>query len=950
MDPERWQQIERLYNSARKLEPDLRLRFLDEACVGDQPLFDQVMSLLTSEEEVRSFLESPALKVAARKLARELPPPLHSNLVGHTLLHFHIQQKIGEGGMGVVYRAHDEHLVRDVAIKVITAGYLGDQVARRRFRQEALALSKLNHPNIETVFDFNSQEGVDFLVMEYIPGITLKERIAGGPLPEKEIAHLGLQLAEGLTAAHLQGVVHRDLKPGNIMLTPDDRLKILDFGLAKLTEPGCLEGRPERSTTSQPGAGTLAYMAPEQLSGKLVDHRTDIYGAGTVLYEMTTGKHPVQGQVVGSLIDDILHRLPVPPSQFRSGISSRLEEIILKCLEKDPEDRYQSSRDLQIDLRRLCGSTDPRMLPYPVPKPRPYLRYLRAAGAAVALALCVLAVLWMIPGQGPAPPSGRPIQVTKAESWEGEPAISPDGGRIAYSSNETGNLQIYVVDVHGGTPLRLTNDKNNNEEPAWFPDGSAIAFASDRGGTPGIWRIGQLGGDALPLIEKATHPAISPDGKDLAFSKRTESGYLRIGIAPVSDSSRVRVLTGDGDGLWDHEYPAWSPDGRTICYTSRHGLWLVPSGGGKARPVTSGGDRDFDPTWSPDGSHIYFASYREGPVALWRIDAGGGKPERITLGTASEAHPSVSRDGARLVYSAGMPGGMAGRGVILLDLDTGIENSVSDRQTDFMAAISPDKKQIALTSDRYSPYSDLWLQPIARGKPSGQARRLASQGGNLSHPVFSPDGRWIAYYAILGEQRDVWAISVDGGNPIRFTDDPAPDYHPSWSPDSAKLAFVSDRDGRRQLYIAAIKDGKPAGPPRRLETGAVVCEAPAWSPDGKQIAFIGLNNDKTEVFVVPVEGSPTPRQVTSGAQACRVRWAGSTGNLLVSGNWGENIVSLRCVWFGGGPPRPLEYPVIFGPGSAVGLFDVSPDGRLIAYSRERLTGDIWLLEGKPGVF
>jgi Tol biopolymer transport system component/predicted Ser/Thr protein kinase len=949
MDPERWQLIDRLYNSARMLEPGLRTRFLNEACAGDKSLFEAIESLLASDERAGDFLELPALGVLAGKLAREQPRVLKPDLAGHTLLHYRIEQRIGEGGMGVVYRAHDEHLVRDVAIKVITAGYLGDHAARKRFRQEALALSKLNHPNIETVFDFSTQEGIDFLVMEYIPGTTLKERIAGGPLPEKEIAHLGLQLAEGLTAAHLQGIVHRDLKPGNIMITPDDRLKILDFGLAKLMEPEGLEGRRDRSTTSQPGAGTLTYMAPEQLSGKLVDHRTDIYGAGTILYEMTTGRHPFQGQVVGSLIDDILHRLPVPPSQFRSAISSRLEEIILKCLEKDPEDRYQSSRDLQIDLRRLCGSTDPRMLPYPVPKPRPRLRYLWAAGAIVALILCVLAVLWIIPGEGPAPPSGHPLQVTKAESWEGEPAISPDGGRIAYSSNEAGNLQIYVVDVHGGTPLRLTSDKANNEEPAWFPDGSAIAFASDRGGKHGIWKTGQLGGDPMPMIENAIHPAISHDGTQVAFSRQIEGGSLRIGVAPIADPSRARILTGGDGGLWDHEYPAWSPDGRMICYTSRHGLWLVPSAGGKARPLTAG-DRDFDPVWSPDGRHVYFASYREGTVALWRVNASGGSPERITLGTASEAHPSVSRDGARLAYSTGMPAGMPSRWVVVLDRDTGAEAPITDRKTEFMAAVSPDKKQIVLTSDRYGPYFDLWLQPLSHGKPSGAARRLVSQGGNLSHPVFSPDGRWIAYYGILGEQRDIWTVSVEGGEPIRFTEDPAPDYQPFWSPDSSQLAFVSERDGRQQIYLEAIRDGRPAGPPRRLETGGVACEAPAWSPDGKQIAFIGVSNDKTEVYVVPVEGSSTPRQVTAGAHAWRVRWDGPTGNLLVSGNWGENTVSLRRVMLRGGPPIPLEHPVIFGPGNAVGLFDVSPDGRLVVYSRERLTGDIWLLEGKTGVF
>jgi Tol biopolymer transport system component len=871
-------------------------------------------------------------------------------MVGRTLGHYRIVERVGVGGMGEVYRAHDEHLIRDVAIKVISPGSIGDQAARKRFRLEAFALSKLNHPNIGTVFDFNTQEGVDFLVMEYIPGVTLKDRIAGGPLPEKEIAHLGLQLAEGLAAAHLRGVVHRDLKPGNIMITPDSRVKILDFGLAKLADPLGRTDRKDHSTTSQPGAGTLAYMAPEQLCGKAIDHRADIYSAGTVLFEMATGRHPFQNPVVGSLVEDVLHRLPVPPSQLRSGISSRLEEIILKCLEKDPEDRYQSSRDLLIDLRRLCGSTDPFLLPYGVPRHVRYSRYAWITVAAAALVSCVSVFLWIFPRGETAPPVGHPVQVTKAEAWEGEPAISPDGGRIAYSSNEPGNPQIFVVDVHGGSPLRLTNDKATDDEPAWFPDGSAIAFSSDRGGEPGIWRTGQLGGDVMPLMENATHPAISPDGTEVAFSRRIGGGNLRIGVAPMADPSRARMLTGDGEGLWDHEYPAWSPDGKTICYTSRHGLWLVPSSGGKARPLTSEGERDFDPAWSPDGRRIYFAFYREGTVAIWRVSVSGGRPERITLGTASETHPSISRDGARLAYSAGMPAGMPSRWVILLDRDSGAEASLTDRKTEFMAAISPDKKQMVIASDRYGPYFDLYLQPLVGMKPSGPARRLASQGGNLSHPVFSPDGRWIAYYAILGDQRDIWTIPVAGGSPIRFTDDPAPDYHPAWSPDGAKLAFVSEREGAGRIYVEAVWDGKPAGPPRRLETGELTCEAPAWSPDGRLIAFMGLQGNGAEIYVVPVSSGSSPRRITSGAKAQRVRWDDSTGNLLVSGTWGENRVSLRRVPPGGGPPMPLEHPVVFGPANAVGLFDVSPDGRLVVYSRERLTGDIWLLEGGSGVY
>ncbi len=278
-------------------------------------------------------------------------------MIGQTLGHYRIAEKIGAGGMGVVYRARDEHLGRDVAIKVLPTGTLADEAARKRFCKEALALSKLNHPNIETVHDFDSQDGVDFLVMELIPGLTLDEKLTTGALPEKEVARLGTQLAEGLAAAHDRGVLHRDLKPGNLRVTHDGRLKILDFGLAKLLRPASEEATRESLTESlvEPHAvaGTLPYMAPEQLRAEKVDFGTDIYALGAVLYEMATGQRAFAETQGPRLIDAILHTPPVPPRAVNAKVSPRLEDIILKCLEKEPENRYQSAGELLVDLRRL---------------------------------------------------------------------------------------------------------------------------------------------------------------------------------------------------------------------------------------------------------------------------------------------------------------------------------------------------------------------------------------------------------------------------------------------------------------------------------------------------------------------------------------------------------------------------------------------------------------------
>jgi len=280
-------------------------------------------------------------------------------MIGQKLRHYVILEKIGAGGMGEVYRARDERLERDVAIKVLPAGALADEAARKLFRQEALALAKVNHPNIGAIYEFDTQDGMDFLVMEYIPGVTLAEKLAQGPLPEKEVVGLAAQLAEGLAAAHEQGLVHRDLKPGNLRLLPDGRLKIIDFGLAKLLRPGGGAAPTESFADTQATAGTLPYMAPEQLRNEKVDARADIWAAGTVLYEMTTGQRPFPETRAPQLIASILQGKPPVPSQVNRRIAARLERMILKCLEKNPSRRYPSARAFQMDLGRLAASPQP---------------------------------------------------------------------------------------------------------------------------------------------------------------------------------------------------------------------------------------------------------------------------------------------------------------------------------------------------------------------------------------------------------------------------------------------------------------------------------------------------------------------------------------------------------------------------------------------------------------
>lgn len=308
-------------------------------------------------------------------------------MIGRTLGHYRIVEQVGAGGMGVVYRAHDERLERDVALKVLPPGILIDESARKRFRKEALALSRLNHPNIATVFDFDTQDCVDFLVTELVGGMSLDARVIAGALPEKDVVQLGMQMAEGLEAAHREGVIHRDLKPANLQVTPEGRVKILDFGLAKCVDPADRQSVTQSATEHGGVAGTLAYMAPEQLRGEKVDARSDLWSAGVVLYELATGRQPFEGATATSLSDEILHAQAPSPQLRQLRLSSRLTDIIQKCLEKDAGDRYQSAKELAVDLRRLSSASSASAVP--LSPERKSKRVALAAGVALFAVLAI---------------------------------------------------------------------------------------------------------------------------------------------------------------------------------------------------------------------------------------------------------------------------------------------------------------------------------------------------------------------------------------------------------------------------------------------------------------------------------------------------------------------------------------------------------------------------------
>ena len=384
-------------------------------------------------------------------------------MVGQVLGRYKIVEEIGAGGMGVVFRARDERLGRDLALKVLSPGTLHDEASRKRFRNEALMLSRLNHPSIQVIHDFDTQDGLDFLVSELVPGVTLNEKLRAGPLSEKQIVDLGLQLAQGLVAAHAAGVLHRDLKPANLRVTPDGRLKILDFGLATLSQDAISVLSTMTSILEAPSgiSGTVPYMSPEQLLGEKLDDRSDIYAAGAVLYEMSTGRMAFAEPVPTRLTNSILHQLPASPRSLNSKVSAELERIILKCLEKDPELRYQSAKELASDLKRLSVSgqtTGSAIMP-----PLRQKSYLPAG--ALAGAIAVLFVIGLISAtllrHKPAANDSGPFQFEQITNYTDSasiPAISPDGRMVAFirGADNMGNSanagQVWIKLLPMATP------------------------------------------------------------------------------------------------------------------------------------------------------------------------------------------------------------------------------------------------------------------------------------------------------------------------------------------------------------------------------------------------------------------------------------------------------------------------------------------------------------------
>lgn len=881
--------------------------------------------------------------------APESGEPVHP---GDRVLHYRIVDLLGHGGMGIVYRARDVRLDREIALKCPRADLREDSVARHRFLRESRAASRLTHPNIVPVFDVFEANGIPWIAMELIEGPRLDERLHDGlPLPLEEILRHAEELTDAVATAHAHGILHRDLKPGNVLIGRDGRARITDFGLARFLpspDSGSVSTTVSSSLTMEGRVvGTPQYMAPEQLLGGTVDARSDLYALGVLLYEMSTGRPAFPPSSQWDALATVLRREPVAIARLNYEVPPELERIVRKAIAKRPEERYQSAGDMLADLRSLrrriaAGDYEPDEAW------APGRRWRRRRTVAFALTAAVLAAVAFVVGRfvgsgAGEPPGVIPRQVTTGTAGESHPAIAPDGTLVAYVSDEAGSPDVWLVDARGGNPLRLTDDPAEDTDPAWFPDGASIAFVSDRGGREAVWRVPALGGSATLIVPDAVDPAISRDGRRIAFARPGPSGALRIAVADLGNPASIRLLTGDADGTWSHTTPAWSPDGTTLAYAEADGIRLIPASGGASRRLPGTG-RDSHPVWTADGRALLVSSLREETQALWRVPIDGGPATRLTLGAGPEADPSTDRTGSHLAFTTEAED----PDVAIRNLRGAAEHRIRSMRLDYSPALAAGGEFVVFVTDRWGGAGALAFQSLRDGRPTGPIKRLTDF--SVGPPAVSPDGRWIAFHRAVGGERDIWILPAEGGEARRFTETAAVDIHPAWSPDGSRLAYVSTRDGRSRVWIEPVAAGRPSGAARPLDAGEHDAACPSWSPDGRAIVYLDEADDGVDVWLARVDRHEAAKRVTHDGGVLWVRFEATGAALWVAGSWGGRTVELRRVLLDGSRAESLSPPLVMGRGGGVGPFDVSRDGRVIAYGRQEPAGDVWVLQSAAATY
>jgi len=858
--------------------------------------------------------------------------------------------------MGDVYRAKDPRMGRTVALKVLPPDVANDAARRQRFDSEVRAASALNHPNILSVFDTGTHEGLDYMVTELIDGESLRDMLRQGPLPVNRVVEIASQVADALATAHAASIIHRDLKPENIMVTRDGRAKVLDFGLAKqIAAPNTMDSDATQLLTRTSAGtvlGTAAYMSPEQVQARDLDARSDLFSFGLVLHEILTGRQTFQRPTAVEAMTAILRE---DPPELPETIPPALRAIVMHCLEKEPDRRFHSARDLAFALRTVTGSrtgsraSGQAAAVAPVLPPR---RWIWPSVAGVVLAMLVaIGLMHFLEMPAIDLAAYRFTPFANDHEAENDGAWSPDGKSIAYLRTVEGTPQLMVRALDSAVPLQLTKGPVRITQAFWSPDSTLIYYTA-RSGKGELWGVSPSGGRSAKILDDLRNAAISPDGKALAIWRAEESGGnvksgLWISSPPGSAPQRYTPdpfaipLDGPGNGLW------FAPDGQSILLITAGispAIWVLPfpAGHGTPRRVFEKMEFNFVPraSWMPDSRDAVLSfSTGSGQPALWLADLKREKLRRLTASAGAEEDPSMSPDGRRLVFTSTTDD----FDLIELPLDGSKPRTLlANSRNMYSPSWSPDGTQFLYATDRDGS-SEIWSHNVKANfdRPLVMPKDFpAGTTTSLSYPVFSPDGSRFAFVrSATDEPSTIWVMPAVGGAPIRLSAEYM--VAPTWSPDGNSIAGLMHRERPWQPAIVGVGANMTA----HVIAGAPTCLMPLeWSPAGDWLACEA--RDGVRLFSPDGQRNKTLAVLGSSAIAFA-----KDGKTLYAAGRAEGRMFLKAITVATGEVHEIATHTgdltISGGATYRARLSLSPDGKSLATSAVDRKSDLWLLEGYP---